>query len=208
MNVVQSPNCENMLKEWYQNNSIYFCIFIDKSQSIFVIIVYIDNLNIIETLQKLSNAIEYLKKYLKRKISKKTKIWLGLQIEHLTDVSIHEKSWKMFYLEKTHPLKILIEVRSLDIRKDISWYRDGNEKLLGPKVSYHSAIGVLIYLFNNTWLDIAFFINLLVRHSSFPTKRHWNIIKHILPYFQKTMNICFIRINWILTLLVMQILKV
>ena len=39
-----------------------------------------------------------------------------------------------------------------------------------------------MYLANCTRLDIAFSINLFVRYSYVPTRRHWNGIKHILRY--------------------------
>ena len=46
---------------------------------------------------------------------------------------------------------------------------------------YLSAIGVLLYLANKR-PDIAFSVNLLARYNSFPTKKHWNGIKHIFRY--------------------------
>ena len=59
---------EYLLKEGYQNNPICPYIFIKKSQSGFVIItVYVDDLNIIRTLEELSKTIEYLKKEFKMK---------------------------------------------------------------------------------------------------------------------------------------------
>jgi len=77
---------EYLLKEGYQNNPICPCVFIKKSQSGFVIIaVYVDDLNIIETPEELSKAIEYLKKEFEMKDLGKTKFCLGLQIEHLAD---------------------------------------------------------------------------------------------------------------------------
>ncbi|KAL0433661.1 UNVERIFIED_CONTAM: Retrovirus-related Pol polyprotein from transposon TNT 1-94, partial [Sesamum latifolium] len=61
-----------------------------------------------------------------------------------------------------------------------------NDEILGPEVPYLSAIGGLMYLPNNTRLDIAFSVNLLARYSSTPTKRHWNSVKHILHYLRGT----------------------
>ena len=61
-----------------------------------------------------------------------------------------------------------------------------DEELLGPEVPYLSAIGVLMYLANYTRPDIAFYVNLLARYSSAPTRRHWNGIKHILRYLRGT----------------------
>ena len=43
-----------------------------------------------------------------------------------------------------------------------------------------------MYLANCTRPNIAFFVNLLARYSSTPTKRHWNGIKHILRYLRGT----------------------
>ena len=58
--------------------------------------------------------------------------------------------------------------------------------MLGPKVPYLSAISALMYLANCTRPDITFSINLLARYNSAPTKRHWNVIKHILRYLRGT----------------------
>ena len=43
-----------------------------------------------------------------------------------------------------------------------------------------------MYLTTCARLDIAFFVNLLARYSSDPTRRHWNGIKHILRYLKGT----------------------
>ncbi|XP_073138282.1 secreted RxLR effector protein 161-like [Henckelia pumila] len=82
-------------------------------------------------------------------------------------------------------------VRSLDVEKDIFRSRDKQEELLGPEVSYLSAIGALMYLANSTRPDIAFAVNLLARYSSSPTRRHWNGIKHLFRYLQGTRNIFY-----------------
>ncbi|KAL0551256.1 hypothetical protein IC582_010342 [Cucumis melo] len=154
---------EYLLKEGYQNNQICPCVFIKKSQSGFTIIaVYVDDLNIIETSEELSKAIEHLKKEFEMKDLGKTKFCLDLQIEHLADgIFIHQLTYtenilKRFYMDKAHPLNIPMVIRSLDVKNDIFRPRENNEKLLGPKVLYLSAIGALMYLANNTRPDIAF----------------------------------------------------
>ena len=70
-----------------------------------------------------------------------------------------------------------------------------DEESLGPEVPYLSAIGALMYLANYTRPDIAFSVNLLVRYSSAPTRRHWNGIKHILRYLRGTtdMSLFYLR---------------
>ena len=46
-----------------------------------------------------------------------------------------------------------------------------------------------MYLANCTRPDIAFAVNLLARHSSAPTKRHWNGVKHLLRYLKGTIDL-------------------
>jgi len=72
--------------------------------------------------------------------------------------------------------------RSLNEEKDPFCPREDNEEVLGPEVSYLSAIGVLMYLTNCTRLNIIFATNLLTRFISSPTRRHWNKIKHVFRY--------------------------
>ncbi|KAL5549686.1 hypothetical protein UlMin_004917 [Ulmus minor] len=80
-------------------------------------------------------------------------------------------------------------VRTLDVNKDPSRPQKNNEEILVPEVPYLSAIGALMYLANYTRPDIAFFVNLLARYSSPPTRRHWNRIKHILHYLRGTIDL-------------------
>ncbi|XP_074342406.1 secreted RxLR effector protein 161-like [Apium graveolens] len=80
-------------------------------------------------------------------------------------------------------------VRSLEVEKDPFCPRKEDEDPLGPEVPYLSAIGALMYLANNTRPDIAFAVNLLARFSSDPTKRHLDVIKHILTYLRGTIDL-------------------
>ena len=87
---------------------------------------------------------------------------------------------------KAHPLSTLMVVRSLEVSNDPFRPQEENEEPLGPEVPYLSAIGALMYLANATRSDIAFYVNLLARYSSSPTRRHWKEIKHILRYLRGT----------------------
>ena len=55
----------------------------------------------------------------------KTKFCLGLQIEHFpTRVLVHQLAYtkkilKHFYMDKTHPLSLLMIVRSLNVKNDL-----------------------------------------------------------------------------------------
>ena len=182
-------NClsEYLIKQGYINNAICPCIFIKKTTLGFVILaVYVDDINLIGTPEEVQKAIEYLKKEFEMKDLGKTKICLGLQIEYLVDgVFIHQSAYtkkilKRFYMDKAHPLSTPMVVRSLEVSKDPFRPQEENEEPLGLEVPYLSAIGALMYLANATKLDIAFFVNLLARYSSSPTRRHWNGVKHIL----------------------------
>jgi hypothetical protein len=80
-------------------------------------------------------------------------------------------------------------VRSLDLEKDPFRPRDDEEQILGPGFTYLSVVGALMYLANNTQLDIAFVVNLLARHSFAPTKRQWVGIKNIFRYLNGTKDL-------------------
>ena len=72
-----------LMKEGYKNDPICPCVFIKKSETGFAIIaVYVDDMNLIGTPEDLSKTTEYLKKYFEVKDLGKTKLCLGLELEH------------------------------------------------------------------------------------------------------------------------------
>ena len=72
-----------LLKEGYVNNPICPCIFIKKSEAKFaIIVVYIDDLNLVWIPEEFIRTTKYLKKEFEMKDLGKTKLCLGLQIEH------------------------------------------------------------------------------------------------------------------------------
>ena len=83
-------------------------------------------------------------------------------------------------MDKSHPLSSLMIVHSLEVEKDLLCPKEDNEKLLGLEVPYYSVSGVLMNLANYTRPNIALLVNLLVRCSSTPTRRHWNKANHVL----------------------------
>ena len=63
---------EYLLKEGYVNNPICPCIFIKKSETRFAIIaLYVDDLNLVGTLEELTRTTNYLKKEFEMKILEK-----------------------------------------------------------------------------------------------------------------------------------------
>ena len=107
------------------NNSIFPCVFIKKVATGFeIIVVYVDDLNLIRTLEELIKTIDYLKNEFEMKDLRKRKYCIGLQIEHCSDgVLIHqstytEKVLKRFHMDKSHPFSSLMVVRLLEVTKD------------------------------------------------------------------------------------------
>nr|KYP72381.1 Retrovirus-related Pol polyprotein from transposon TNT 1-94 [Cajanus cajan] len=75
---------EYLLQEGYKNDPICPCIFIKRSKNGFsIIVVYVDDINIIGTLEELSKVIDFLKKEFEMKDLGRTKFCLGLQVEYL-----------------------------------------------------------------------------------------------------------------------------
>ena len=77
-----------------------------------------------------------------------------------------------------------MSVRLLNVDKNPFRPYENDEEFLSPKVPDLRAVEALIYPTNNTRSDIAFPISLLARFSSYPTRRHWNGVKHVLQYLQ------------------------
>ena len=100
---------EYLLKERYKNDPICPCIYMKRSENEFVIfVVYVDDINIVETPNELTKAIDCLKKEFEMKDLGRTKFYLGLQIEYFNKgVFIHQEAYitkvlKKFYMDKLH----------------------------------------------------------------------------------------------------------
>jgi hypothetical protein len=85
-------------------------------------------------------------------------------------------------MDKSYPSKTPMVIRALE--KDIDPFRpcQEGEEVLGSEYPYLSAIGLLMYLANNTRPDIAFAVNLLARYCAAPTMRYWNGVNDVLRY--------------------------
>ena len=84
-----------LLKEGYANNPICPCTFIKKSETGFaIIVVYVDDLNLVGTLEGLTKTAKYLKTEFEMKDLRKTKFCLSLQIEHFPiGVLVHQSAF-------------------------------------------------------------------------------------------------------------------
>jgi hypothetical protein len=83
---------EYLLREGYNNDLICPCVFIKKLEYDFVIIVvYVDDLNIIETHEEIPKIVNYLMKEFEMKDLGNFFFYLSLQIEHLAyGILIHQ----------------------------------------------------------------------------------------------------------------------
>ena len=95
-----SYNClsEYLFKKVYVNNLISPCVFLKKSKTrLRIIAIYVDDLNLIWTLEKLTKIVNYLKKEFKIKDLGKTRYCLNLQIElYSNGILVHQST----YVEK------------------------------------------------------------------------------------------------------------
>ncbi|XP_035831980.1 uncharacterized protein LOC118481012 [Helianthus annuus] len=112
--------------------------------------IYVDDINIIRAPEEIEKAANILKREFETKDLGTTKLCLGLQFEHLRNGTFIHQS------DKAHPFSIPMVVRPLDPQKDPYRPQEEGEEVLGPELSYLSAIGALMYLANNTRPDIAF----------------------------------------------------
>ena len=75
-----------LLESGYTNNDDCPCVFIKKSNvGLGIISVYVNDLNIIKTARDIEEAMAYLKAEFEMKDLGKTKLCLGLQLEHLPE---------------------------------------------------------------------------------------------------------------------------
>ena len=129
---------------------------------------------LLESSQKLQHI---WKMNLRWKISEINFFCLGLHIEHLSNgIFVHQSTYtkkvlKHFYIDNVYPLSTPMVVWSLNAKKDPIQSLEDDEEILGPKVSYLSVIGALMYLTNCTISYITFVVNLLARYSSTPIKK-------------------------------------
>lgn len=153
------------------------CIFIKIFGKEFVIIaVYVDDINIIETLKELPKTINCLKKEFEMKDLGKTKLcltnWVFGQWNICTSRRLYRKSVKTLLYEKISSIIYSNSCLIIGCEKRSFRPRKKDEELISPEVSYLSAIGTLMYLANYTRPDISCIVNLLARYISSPTQRH------------------------------------
>ena len=108
---------EYLVKEVYNNYPIYPCVFIKKFELKFAIIkIYVDDSNLIRTLEELFKIAEYLNKFEVKDLSK-IKLCLCLELEHkINRILFHQLAYtervlKHFNMDKAHQLSTPMVVR-------------------------------------------------------------------------------------------------
>lgn len=182
-----------LLSKGFVTNDIAPCLFIKRVDKEFVLIsVYVDDLNIIGTVNACESASKALSNEFEMKDLGVTTICIGIQFAKVPGgVLMHQEAYTKqilarFNMHDCKPLNTPMVVRKLSITEDPFRPTEEDEEILDMSYPYLSAIGALMYLANQTRPDIAFAVNLLARHSKKPTKRHWIGIKGILRYLKKT----------------------
>lgn len=80
-----------LLKKGSVNGQIRQCVLMKKAKSVpLIVIVYVDDLNIIEILEEIRQTVTYLKSEFEMKYLETVKICIGLQFEHtMNGIFIH-----------------------------------------------------------------------------------------------------------------------
>ena len=117
-----------MFKHFYYINILWFAI----------VAIYVNDFNIVDTLEELIKTTTYLKNKFEMKDLRKKERKFGLQIKHLSNrIFVYqsmytEKVLKHFYMDNAHLLSTLMVVRSLDAKNDLFWPSEEDEEILGP----------------------------------------------------------------------------
>ena len=96
-------------------------------------------------------------KYLGKKQDIITTYWSSIvQMTYWSISQPIEKVLKHFYIDKLYPLNSPMNVRALEVNKDLFRPKEENEELFGLEVPYLIAFNALMYLANCIKSNIAF----------------------------------------------------
>jgi hypothetical protein len=100
---------EYLLKEEFENNQICPCVFIKRLESGFAIVaVYVDDLNLVGTLEEFIKTANYLNNEFEMKDLDKTKFCLDLQIEHISnEILVHQSAYTEKVLKTFRWIKLI-----------------------------------------------------------------------------------------------------
>jgi len=144
---------EYFINQGYENNELCLCVFIKKLYSSFTIVaVYVNDMNLIGTLEELEKTASHLKSKFEMKDLEKTRFCLDLELEHCVDgILLHQSNYtqkvlRLFNEDKVKHSSTLMIVHTLDATRDSFRPKEDEKEVLEPEVPYLSAIGTLLYL--------------------------------------------------------------
>jgi hypothetical protein len=126
-----------LLNKGYSNSDDYPCVFIRYSTGFCIILVYVDDLNIIDHTKDINEALNHINTKFKINDFRRTKFSLGLQLEYLqTGILIDQSTYvqkvlEKFNMDKVYLVKTLMIVRALVIDIDSFRLKEEGEELLG-----------------------------------------------------------------------------
>ena len=130
-----------LIGKGYKNDELCPYVFIKKTSSGFAIVtVYVDDMNVIGTLDEIRETASYLKSEFEMKDLGKTRLYLGLELEHRAcRILIHQSAYvqkmlRQFNMDKVHSASTHMIGQNLDQRKDPFRPKEGNEKVLGDEI--------------------------------------------------------------------------
>ena len=102
-------------------------------------------LNFVGTFEEFTKIVGYLKSKFEMKILRKHFFFfIGLLIKYLSNkILVYwstyiKKILKHFHVDKSHSLSYLVIVHSLEVKNDLFYHKEDNEKLFGLEVLYYS----------------------------------------------------------------------
>jgi hypothetical protein len=127
-----------LLNKGYSNSDDCPCVFIRRYSTGFcIILVYADDLNIIDHTKDINEALNHINTKFKINDFRRTKFCLGLQLEYLqTGILIDQSAYvqkilEKFNMDKVYLVKTLMVVRALVIDIDSFRLKEEGEELLG-----------------------------------------------------------------------------
>ncbi|XP_070669014.1 uncharacterized mitochondrial protein AtMg00810-like [Malus domestica] len=107
-----------------------------------IVIVYVDDINLIETLAELEEIVFHLKSKFEMIDLGKTRYCLDLEIEHCSDgILVHQSNYtqnvlRRFNEDKAKPLSTSMVVQTLNAKRDPFCPKEDEEEILKPEVPY------------------------------------------------------------------------
>ncbi|MBW0540065.1 hypothetical protein O181_079780 [Austropuccinia psidii MF-1] len=169
-------------------------LYLDENKSLFLHVHVDDGFLIAKSENDILNFLEKLNKRLKLKYQKKPTQHLGYRLDWKYDgsVSLSQKDL-ILQLLKSHEMERCRGVKTPCNANLLKELEDLGEPVM--ITHFQQAIGTLNYIAQHTRPDILFTVNILSRHSTHPTAKHWVALKHLLRYLQAScdLSLCYSR---------------